>query len=215
MDNEIKAVAFDIDGTLSPGISWTKLTFILGSSVENHAQIHKDFKEGKLEYEESKKALLGLWRSQGPITKEKLIDIFNNWEIKPDAKELFDYLHSKNYRTCLITGSFDLFAEIIAKRLGAEAWYANTTLYWDENNNLHDYDYVREANNKKLEQLKEFCRANYLQISECVAVGDDSNDTDLFKATERGILVESPTSYKLESVAWKCIKHLSEIKQIL
>ena len=215
MENTIKAIIFDIDGTLSHDISWTKLTLMLGASVPDHEQIYDDFKNGRMEYEESKKALLKLWRGDGEVTKAKLEKLFNDWELKPDAKEVFDYLKNKGYRTCLVTGSVDLFAEVIARRLGADEYYANTILHWDENNHLHDYTYEIHAGDKKLAQLMEFCKKNSIDPSECVAVGDDTNDTELFKITKRGVAVESPTSQVLDSVAWKKIKALSELKEIL
>ncbi len=215
MENNIKAVVFDIDGTLSPDISWTKLTLMLGASVPDHLAIYESFKHGQMEYEESKTALLKLWRGDGDVSKKKLENIFNEWDIKPDAKEVFDYLRAKGIRTCLVTGSVDLFAEVIAQRVGADEWYANTVLHWDEDNNLKDYDYERNAGDKKLAQLMEFCEKNSIDVSECIAVGDDANDVELFKATGRGIAVESSTSHLLDSVAWKKVKDLGEIKQIL
>lgn len=215
MNDKIRAVVFDIDGTLSPDVSWTKLTLLLGASVPDHIKIYEDFKNGNLEYEESKKALLRLWRGGGEVSKNKLTKIFAEWTLKEDAKHLFEYLRSKGYITCLITGSVSLFAEIISKRLKADAWYANTVLHWDENDHLKDYDYERRAAEKKLEQFVDFCVKNSLEVSQCVAVGDDSNDTELFKMTKHGILVESPTSQVLESIAWKKVKSLSEIEKIL
>lgn len=44
----MKAVVFDIDGTLSPEVSWLALTRDLGASVEEHAQIYADYKAGRI-----------------------------------------------------------------------------------------------------------------------------------------------------------------------
>lgn len=66
-----------------------------------------------------------------------------------------------------------------------------------------------------MEQFKKFISQNSLRSSECVVIGDDSNDIELFKITRHGIAVESPTSSVLESFAWKKIKDLVEIKNIL
>lgn len=136
MENNIKAVVFDIDGTLSRDVSWTKLTLLLGASVPDYLKIYEDFKTGKLEYEESKRLLFKLWRGEGDLYRNKLKKIFDNWIIKEDAIPVFSYLKSKGYIICLITGSFDLFAQIIAEKVGADFWYANTILHWDENDVL-------------------------------------------------------------------------------
>jgi len=213
--NSIKAVIFDIDGTLSPDISWTKLTLRLGHSVPHHMWIYEKFKSGKLEYNEAKKALLSLWTASGSLSRSRLEEMFKNWTLKDDAIPIFQYLKSKNYITCLITGSMDLFAQVIAQRVGADFWYANTDLIWDGDNHLKDFIYEINASDKKLRQLQEFCKRNSLKLNECVAVGDDKNDIGLFQATKNGIVIESPTSKALEPFSWRKIETLIDLKKFL
>ncbi|MFH1162340.1 MAG: HAD-IB family phosphatase [Candidatus Jorgensenbacteria bacterium] len=214
-NKKIKAVVFDIDGTLSPDISWTKITDLLGSSVPDHKKIYGDFKSGRASYEESVRIVLKLWRGEGDLHKSRLEKMFREWNLKNDTVPLFRYLKKKGYLICLITGSVDLFAQVIAEMVGADAWYANSTLTWDNKGNLADLVYEPLAGEKKLKQFLEFCSRNSLEVEECVMVGDDMNDTELFKATRRGILVESPSSSVLENVAWKKVKTLTEIENIL
>lgn len=214
-EGKIKAVIFDIDGTLSPDISWTKLTLLLGASVPDHLSMYEKFKNGTMEYDEAKKILLSLWTASGPLTKTKLQAIFDKWAIKDEAIPIFRYLKEKGYVTCLITGSVDLFAKTIAARVGADSWYANTDLIWDTSDNLVDLNYELKASEKKLRQLKEFCASRSLQPDECVVVGDDENDIGLFQATGKGIAVESPTSKVLKAYAWQEINSLADLKDIL
>jgi len=214
-NNRIKAVVFDIDGTLSSDISWTKLTRQLGLRVPHYMEIYEKFKSGAVGYETAKNGLLMLWTALGPLSKSRLTEIFEDWELKKDAIPIFQHLKSKGYTTCLITGSLDLFAEVVAKKVGADSWYANANLVWDDNGNLTDLIYERNASWKKLEQLKEFCASNSLNLNECVVVGDDNNDIEMFKATGKGIAVESPTSEAVEPYAWRRVKDLEEIKNIL
>ena len=213
--NGIKAAVFDVDGTLSPDISWTKLTQQLGFIVPHHVEIYEKFKSGALGYEAAKNELLMLWNALGPLKKSRLAEIFENWELKKDAAPIFQYLKSKGYITCLITGSVDLFAEVVAKKVGADFWYANADLIWGDNDTLVDLIYDKNASWKKLQQLKEFCASNSLNLNECAVVGDDSNDIEIFKATGRGIAVESPTSEAVEPYAWRKVADLEEIKGIL
>lgn len=213
-DSMVKAVIFDIDGTLTPGISWTKLTLELGASVPDHLQVYENFKLGKLTYEESKKALIKLWQSSGPITKDRLTRIFESWTLNEESIPLFRYIKSRGCKTCLITGSLDLYAEVIAKRLGADFWYANTKLVFEEGK-LVDFEYELDAGKKKLSQFVQFSQEQHLEPQECIVVGDDSNDIELFKLTGRGVAVESPASNTLEGVAWRKIKELAELKEIL
>jgi phosphoserine phosphatase len=43
-----KAAIFDIDGTLSPEVSWTELTHRLGTSVEEHLRIFGKYRRGEI-----------------------------------------------------------------------------------------------------------------------------------------------------------------------
>lgn len=213
---KIKAVIFDIDGTLSSGISWMKITRELRESVPDHLKIYEDFKNNRLTLTEGKNAILTLWRGKdGTLHKEQLLKLFQSWKLKEDAGDLFLYLKRKGYLTCLITGSVDLFAEIVAQKLKADFWYANSILIWDEKNTLKDFTYEPYAEKKKREQLSQFCRTHALRPDECAVVGDDTNDAELFKATHYSIVVESPTSSALEELAWRKVKTLAEIKKIL
>ena len=71
-DIEIKAVVFDIDGTLSPHVSWTKLTALLGAPVSGLNKIYENLKNGNSRYRESKYALLKLWEDTGKLNKTRL-----------------------------------------------------------------------------------------------------------------------------------------------
>ena len=139
MDKKIKAIVFDIDGTLSSDISWSKITNELGASVPNLERFYEDLKKGRLTLEDGQGAMVTLWRGkEGNLTKEKLLGIFDRWTLKEDAVNLFSYLKEKGYLTCLITGSVDLFAEVIAKKVEADFWYANSKLVWDKDGNLQN-----------------------------------------------------------------------------
>lgn len=124
----IKAVVFDIDGTLTPDISWTTLTNKLGASADKHLRIYQDLKENKLTYEKSKERLLKLWKETGNAHRSYIKNLFEKWTIRNEAKNIVKYLKSKGFIICLITGSLDLYAKIIAKRLGIKYFYSNTTL---------------------------------------------------------------------------------------
>jgi phosphoserine phosphatase len=74
-----KAIIFDIDGTLSPEISWLALTRDLGASVDEHIRIYTDLKQGRIDYPESKRQLINLWRATGNANKAFFQKLFENW----------------------------------------------------------------------------------------------------------------------------------------
>ena len=61
----IKAIIFDIDGTLTPQISWTAFTRDIGGSVAKHLAIYQDHLNGSIGLDNSKRQLLGLWQATG------------------------------------------------------------------------------------------------------------------------------------------------------
>lgn len=210
----VKAVVFDIDGTLTYEVSWLKITELLGASVSEHEQIFDLFLKDKLTYEEAKRQLIDLWQSTNNANRPYLSALFDEWVLQDDAQELVDYLHSNNYITVLITGSVDLFAQKIAEKLSIKNYYANTQLIWDNQQNLIDLHYERDQARKKLAQFRAFVGKHGLPPSECVVVGDSENDIELFKLTNHGIAV-SGAKDELQAVAWKQVNSLSGIKVIL
>jgi HAD superfamily phosphoserine phosphatase-like hydrolase len=211
----IKAILFDIDNTLTYEVSWYLLTKKLGGDTETHRKIFNNMLEGKINYQDAKSQLIELWKKTGKCNKKHFIKIFSEVKLKEDVQEVVDFIKSMGLNICLITGSVDLYAETISKRLNVNDYYANTKLIWDKKDELIDFDYEKNQGEKKLKQLKEFCLKNNISISEIIVVGDDENDIELFKFTKQGVAVKSSNSHKIETHAWKIINKLSELKQII
>ncbi len=210
-----KAVIFDIDGTLTPDVSWTALTRDLGGSVEKHLELYRGHRDGTIAYEISKGELLKLWQATGNANKNFFEKLFMDWPFREGAEELVNHLKSKGYLICLITGAVDLYAEVVAKRLGITHFIPNAQFVWDENGKLIDFDYEVKQDEKKLEQFLEFCREQNLDPLDCVVVGDGYNDVKLFSLTGNGIMVRSEGAHHLEDIAWKKVGNLSEIMDLL
>ena len=213
--NEIKAVIFDIDGTITPDISWLAMTRDLGASVEEHKTIFKAFKEGQISYETSKEQLIKLWQETGHATRPKLENIFESWPIFPEAEELVSFLHNKGFYVAFITGSMNLYAKVMAKKFSVLDYYASGELIFDNEENLIDFHFPHDESHKKLEHLFEFCGKRSLEPHNIVVIGDSENDVGLFSETKKGIMVGIERPDTLRKVAWKEIDNLSEIKELL
>jgi HAD superfamily phosphoserine phosphatase-like hydrolase len=210
----VKAVIFDIDGTLTKEISWRVLSRELGVSIDEHLNIFHARMRGEISESEAKKRFLDLWRLSGKAHKDIIEKIFDGIELRKEAGEIINYLKSKKYKICLITGSVDKHAAIVAEKLGVKFYFFNTKFIYNQDGQLVDYDYEEAQGKKKLEQLKQFSREQGIELKECAVVGDSFNDYELFKETGRGIAVKTEFEEKeLEKVAWKIIKNLNELKQ--
>ncbi|OGM15364.1 hypothetical protein A2V56_03195 [Candidatus Woesebacteria bacterium RBG_19FT_COMBO_42_9] len=215
LKEKIDTVILDIDGTLTETISWYEITEGLGASRATHVDIFEErFRKGKLSYLDAKKELIGLWRSTRNANKKYMEKMFRSWKFKKDVVEIVEYL-KKFYRLCLISGSVDLYVEAIAERLGIPHWYANTDLIWDKEGNLVDLNYYADQAAKKLEQFNEFISRNNIEKERCSVIGDGDSDIALFRELHYGIAVNKDPHPELESLAFKMIKELKEIKKIL
>ena len=210
----IEAAVYDIDNTLTSDVSWLRITELLGGSSAKHQDIFDKFKRDELSYPEAKRQVVDLWQSTGNASKSYWVDVFTDWPLAEGAEELVGYTASKGYRTALITGSFDLFAEAVASKLRIPNWYANTTLVWDEQGRLVDFHYVRDQSAHKLAHLKEFTEKVGVSLDSCVAIGDGDNDVAIFEATGHGIAVNS-ASTALLAVSWQRVDRLQQIIPIL
>ncbi|HUD11037.1 MAG TPA: HAD-IB family phosphatase [Candidatus Saccharimonadia bacterium] len=125
-----RGVILDVDGTLSPEVSWTALTRRLGGSVAEHSRIFDQYRHGEISYVESRIQLIGLWQSSGNASRQNFLDIFESFTLRPGAISLVVELEAAGFELCIITGSFDLYAQSVATKLGVRNFYANTPLYF-------------------------------------------------------------------------------------
>lgn len=212
----IKAVIFDIDGTLTEHNSWYAFTRDIGGSEAEHLAIYEGQRNGSIGFDEAKQKLLEMWQSSGKANRKDITSIFNKWDIRPEAYPLAKWLHASGYRICLITGSVKIYASIIARRLGVKDYYANADLYFNEKDELEAFHYDTDQAAVKVDQFTEFCKKYKLKPDECIAVGDGENDIGLFKMTEKGILVDNnKVSDELRKSAWKTVSNLIEVKDLL
>jgi HAD superfamily phosphoserine phosphatase-like hydrolase len=209
------AVIFDLDGTLAPTVSWLELTRGLGADPAAHAKIFADYQARTITYEQSKTQLLGLWHATGQADRDTVRQLFKSWPLHEAAKPLVDYVKRRGWRPCLITGSVDLYAEVVAGKLGITDWFANTTLTFNAAGDLTDYDYHRDQAAEKVRHFEYFCTKYRLDPGNCLAIGDSDNDLLLFRQC-RGILLEvEGQSPELHDAAWQVVDRLGEVTPII
>lgn len=212
--NLIKAIIFDIDGTLSADASWFKLTEGLGASVEKHSEIFEKYTKREISYKKAKRDLVKLWQSTGNANKDYMSQMFNSWKLKGDAHEIISYLRNR-YKIVLISGSLNLYVKSVADKLQVDDWYANTNIDWDSKNNLVNLHYFRNQALKKLNQFRHFKKKYSLKNKECAAVGDGDTDLLLFQRVKTAILVKKEKVHpELEPFVFKKIDNLEDLKKI-
>lgn len=215
--SKYKAVIFDIDGTLTPQISWMAFTRDIGGSVAQHLAIYQDHLNGAIGLDDSKRQLLALWQATGNANKQHIEQIFETWPIRPEAYEVIEALKKRGLLICLITGSIGMYAKHMAHKLGVEQYYANAELYFDAQGHMIDFHYTTDQADVKLAHLTEFCAKNDIKITDCIPVGDSNNDIEIFNRTGNGVLLDDSTEVteELRKAAKTTITSLLELKDIV
>ncbi len=213
MEN-IKLVCFDIDGTLVHGTSWLILSEGLGWSSKEALDVFKRARKGEISFTEAERIFITEYQKSGKANKQFIEEIFNNIDVKKEAKDLIFYLKEKGYIIYLISGAIDIYVQCIAKKLNVDGFYANSTLEFNNKGTLQKINYRNNQKEVKVEQLKRLIKELNINIDQVVFIGDSENDIGVFKATKQGIAVHS-SNEELKKISWRVVDSLLEIKDIL
>jgi phosphoserine phosphatase len=138
--------------------------------------------------------------------------IMSMYSYREGAREIVKYLKAKGYRAALVSGSIDMVVEKVAGELGIEMWRAHNKLKFDEKGRFVRIDCSGDDADFKLDAVAEFCRDLAINIQQVVCVGDGFNDRKIFEQSGRGVTFAGS---QVEKLAWKVVKKLGDLKEIL
>jgi phosphoserine phosphatase SerB len=95
--------------------------------------------------------------------------------LMPGAKTLMSELKTCGIRTALVSGGFTIIAGPVGSMLGMDYVYANELVIQDGRVTGEVRGPLTKQNSKK-EVLEEICRLEKISPTDCIAVGDGSND---------------------------------------
>lgn len=208
----MKLAFIDIDETLTPkGVnSWVETTKAVDGSVDELLSSLGRLLSGEITTEESIGEVVSNWTRKGRATREVIEQAAKDIELVDDAQDFTQGLRELGYEPILLTGSMNVYAGVIASRLGVETYLFNSELTFDEEGNLAHMTYDPDQAIKKLEQAKRLAEQRGVKQEDCIAVGDGSNDIKLFEWVGRGFAVASEEE-RLIKVATHSVKSLSSI----
>lgn len=190
---QIKALIFDVDGTLTESISWLDLTQCIGADTTVHNQFYLDLYQEKITIDQFNQQLTALWLASNHANKSDILAAIKNWPIKPGITDLFTYLNPR-YTTCLISGSFDLYIEHLANTLPTHHWFSNGKLYFDDHQQLTSFHLTQDQSSLKLQQMYQLCDRLDITPDQVAAIGDGFNDLGLFQNVGLKIAIKSPSN---------------------
>ncbi|MFF8882784.1 HAD-IB family phosphatase [Streptomyces flaveolus] len=184
------AVVCDIDGTLTTTSSALTVTKALGTSAAAHARLYRAFKAGALTGEALPRALCTLWAG---ARREDLHAAFAAVPLR-DTGHFTAAIREHNVPLALITSSVTEYAEAIAARIGARHAYGAGRVLYDTRGRMTGLDL--QATDPaalaalKVTQFHHLAATLNLEPDQICVLGNGPNDTGLFAATRRSILLD-------------------------
>jgi phosphoserine phosphatase len=208
----VRLICFDLNGTLIRENSWLNLNLAMGVTPEEDLDLLNRYREGKLSYQEGLDKLLPLYKRGGKFRKDIISQALFQYTYCDGAKEIVSYLQKKNYHTAILSGSFDILVEKVARELHIPLWAANNRFVFDEKGEGLSIECAGNDDVFKREKLLEMTNTVPITPAECACVGDSENDRELFLLTGRGIALRGSP---VEKDAWKVITKLDDLRGIL
>ncbi|MGW1816911.1 HAD-IB family phosphatase [Streptomyces sp. NPDC002125] len=184
------AVVCDIDGTLTTTSSALTVTKTLGTPAAEHARLYRAFKAGTLAGDELSRALCTLWAG---ARREDLQAAFAAVPLR-DVDHLTAAVRERNVPLALISSSVTEYAEGTAVRIGARFAYGAGRVVYDDHGYMTGFalDATDQAalTELKVTQFHDLARSLHLEPDQILVLGNGPNDTGLFAATRRSILID-------------------------
>ncbi|RLG51228.1 MAG: phosphoserine phosphatase [Thermoproteota archaeon] len=212
----IRAVAFDMDGTLTKEeSSWALLHDAFGADPAKVEENRRLYEQGVISYLEWARLDIALWGKGGKLPHIlDVIDALDKVELADGARELFRELRARGIATAIVTSGIDLLAARVARELQADLWIGNG-LVVDEEGYLTGECILRVDPLRKHMALRMASSLLSVPLEEFAAVGDTRYDLSMMK--EAGLKVayrpkhpelEAEVDIVLEGSLAELLKHI-------
>ncbi len=179
----LKAIIFDLDGTLTPvGSVWQHIHERLGTWEEGGIVSLGAFLTGRISYLEFAIRDAALWKGVG---RERLEEIVSEIPLRKGAHETIEVLKQEGYRLALLSSGLDVLAHKVAARLGFEVCVSNQLGFSNEVLDGRVSIYVTWDG--KPRHIPGICRLFGVEPSETAAIGDSAGDAFLFPEVGFGV----------------------------
>jgi phosphoserine phosphatase len=174
--------AFDMDSTLIEGEVIDELAKLAGVADEV-VKVTEATMRGEIEFQESFRRRVALLRGLGESRVRELLAAI---PLVEGAEQLIGTLKMLGYKTAILSGGFNFFAQHLQTRLGIDYVFANDL-------DIADGVVTGEVRMpivdgpRKAELLREIARLENISLEQVVAVGDGANDLPMLGIAGMGI----------------------------
>jgi HAD superfamily phosphoserine phosphatase-like hydrolase len=173
----MKAVVFDMDGTLIAESSWELLHAYFSADPQGVIKNQEDYFSHKIDYQTWMQKDIDLWDCPSQKTLETAL---SSYTLEPSVQETIYSLKKEGILPCIVSSGIDILARTIGKQLGIEedCIFANEIIC--ENGILRGICHVEPFSKDTI--VHAFSKMKSIPISHIAAVGDAAPDVSLFEA---------------------------------
>ena len=177
-----RLVCFDMDSTLIEQEVIDELAIEAGVG-DKVAEITERAMQGELDFQESFRARVALLKG---LDASVLPKIAERLTVTEGAERLILTLKSLGYKTAILSGGFQYFAEYLQKKLGIDEVYANVLDVEDGVVTGVVKGHIVDGARKAL-LLTELAEKMGISLEQAIAVGDGANDLPMLSIAGLGV----------------------------
>jgi phosphoserine phosphatase len=174
--------AFDMDSTLIEGEVIDELAKLAGVAGEV-VKVTEAAMRGEMEFQESFRRRVSLLRGLKEIKVRELLDTI---PLVEGAEQLISTLKMLGYKTAILSGGFNFFAQHLQRRLGIDYVFANDLDIVDGVVSGEVRTPIVDGA-RKAELLRQIAGQENISLDQVVAVGDGANDLPMLGIAGMGI----------------------------
>jgi phosphoserine phosphatase len=174
--------AFDMDSTLIEGEVIDELAKLAGVGGEV-VKVTEAAMRGEIEFQESFRRRVALLRG---LKETRVRELLETIPLVEGAEQLIGTLKMLGYKTAILSGGFNFFAQHLQTRLGIDYVFANDLDMVDGVVSGEVRTPIVDGA-RKAELLREIARLENISLDQVVAVGDGANDLPMLGIAGMGI----------------------------
>lgn len=177
-----RLVCFDMDSTLIEQEVIDELALEAGVGPQV-AEITERAMQGELDFKQSFAARVALLKGLDTKVLEQIAERLTMTE---GTERLISTLKALGYRTAILSGGFQYFAEMLQCKLGIDEVYANQL---DVVDGIVTGEVIGQVvdGNRKAELLRELAKKHGISLQQVIAVGDGANDLPMLSIAGLGV----------------------------
>ncbi len=174
--------AFDMDSTLIEGEVIDELAKLAGVADEV-VKVTASAMRGEIEFQESFRRRVALLRG---LKETRVRELLETIPLVEGAEQLIGTLKMLGYKTAILSGGFNFFAQHLQRRLGIDYVFANDLDIVDGRVSGEVRTPIVDGA-RKAELLRQIAGQENISLDQVVAVGDGANDLPMLGIAGMGI----------------------------